>query len=106
MGKRFPQRLAVAIDGKHARAFLGEPDRGGAAVAPAGPDAAGAGDERDPLLESFARLGHDRGDCMAKPTLGKLAADAFGMLEIPRLSPGILDGFRALVDLAGTTSDA
>ncbi len=43
---------------------------------------------------------------MTKTTLGKLAADAFGMLELPALPPGILDGFRALADLTGTASDA
>ena len=43
---------------------------------------------------------------MTKTTLGKLAADAFGMLELPMLPPDILDGFRALPDLTGTASDA
>jgi 4-hydroxy-4-methyl-2-oxoglutarate aldolase len=43
---------------------------------------------------------------MAKTTLGRLAASAFGMLELPRLAPRILEGFRALGDLTGTTSDA
>lgn len=43
---------------------------------------------------------------MTKTILGKLAADAFGMLELPALPPGILDGFRALPDLTGTVSDA
>ena len=43
---------------------------------------------------------------MTKTTLGKLAAEAFGMLELPMLPPGILDGFRALPDLTGTASDA
>ncbi len=43
---------------------------------------------------------------MAKRPLGKLGPEAIGMLEIPRLAPGILDGFRALADLTGTTSDA
>ena len=43
---------------------------------------------------------------MTKTILGKLAADAFGMLELPVLPPGILDGFRALPDLTGMVSDA
>ena len=43
---------------------------------------------------------------MKKQTLGKLAADAFGMLELPVLAGEILDGFRALPDLTGMTSDA
>src|SRR4051812_26352482 len=43
---------------------------------------------------------------MAKRPLGKLPPDAFGMLEIPRLAPQILEGFRALGDLTGTVSDA
>ena len=42
---------------------------------------------------------------MTKQTLGKLPPDAFGMLELPTLPPGILDGYRALPDLTGTTSD-
>jgi 4-hydroxy-4-methyl-2-oxoglutarate aldolase len=43
---------------------------------------------------------------MAKRLLGKLAPDAVGMLEIPRLEKSVLDGYRALADLTGTTSDA
>jgi 4-hydroxy-4-methyl-2-oxoglutarate aldolase len=43
---------------------------------------------------------------MAKQTLGKLPADAFGMLELPALPPGIVEGFRAFDDLTGTASDA
>ena len=43
---------------------------------------------------------------MAKSPLGKLAPGAIGMLELPRLAAQILDGFRALGDLTGTTSDA
>ena len=43
---------------------------------------------------------------MAKTPLGRLDPRAFGMLELPRLDRAILDGFRALGDLTGTTSDA
>ena len=43
---------------------------------------------------------------MAKQTLGKLPADAFGTLELPVLPADILDGFRALPDLTGIASDA
>jgi 4-hydroxy-4-methyl-2-oxoglutarate aldolase len=43
---------------------------------------------------------------MAKTPLGKLKPSAIGMTELPRLAAGILDGFRALGDLTGTTSDA
>jgi 4-hydroxy-4-methyl-2-oxoglutarate aldolase len=43
---------------------------------------------------------------MAKTPLGKLRPAAIGMLELPRLAPGVLEGFRALGDLTGTTSDA
>ena len=43
---------------------------------------------------------------MTKKTLGKLAADAFGMLDLPVLPPDILDGFRGLPDLTGMASDA
>lgn len=41
-----------------------------------------------------------------KQTLAKLAPDAFGMLELPVIEAGILDGYRALPDLTGMTSDA
>jgi regulator of RNase E activity RraA len=43
---------------------------------------------------------------MAKIPLGRLDPRAFGMLELPRLDNAVLDGFRALGDLTGTTSDA
>jgi 4-hydroxy-4-methyl-2-oxoglutarate aldolase len=43
---------------------------------------------------------------MSKTPLGRLDARAFGMLELPRLEKSVLDGFRALGDLTGTTSDA
>jgi regulator of RNase E activity RraA len=43
---------------------------------------------------------------MAKTLLGRLDSRAFGVLELPRLDQAILDGFRALGDLTGTTSDA
>ena len=43
---------------------------------------------------------------MAKETLGKLPADAFGMLDLPELPRAVLDGYRALGDLTGTASDA
>ncbi len=43
---------------------------------------------------------------MAKASLGKLKPGAIGMLELPRLEASILEGFRALGDLTGTTSDA
>ena len=43
---------------------------------------------------------------MPKQTLGKLPREAIRMLEIPRVAPEILDGFRSLIDLTGTLSDA
>jgi regulator of RNase E activity RraA len=43
---------------------------------------------------------------MTKQTLGKLPDDAFGMLDLPALPAGIIDGFRALPDLTGMCSDA
>lgn len=43
---------------------------------------------------------------MGKTLLGKLAPGAVGMMELPRLARDILEGFRALGDLTGTTSDA
>ena len=41
-----------------------------------------------------------------KAILGKLDRSAFGTLELPRLPRELLEGFRALEDLTGTTSDA
>jgi 4-hydroxy-4-methyl-2-oxoglutarate aldolase len=43
---------------------------------------------------------------MSKKTLGKLPADAFGMLDLPAVPRDILDGYRGLPDLTGTVSDA
>ena len=43
---------------------------------------------------------------MSKTPLGRLDPRAFGTLELPRLEKSILEGFRALGDLTGTTSDA
>ena len=43
---------------------------------------------------------------MPKNTLGKLPREAIRLLELPRIAPEILDGFRKLVDLTGTISDA
>ncbi len=42
---------------------------------------------------------------MAKHTLGKLPPDAFGVLDLPALPHDLIDGFRKLPDLTGTTSD-
>jgi regulator of RNase E activity RraA len=43
---------------------------------------------------------------MKKQTLGKLPTGAFGMLDLPALPDGIVEGFRALPDLTGMSSDA
>jgi len=43
---------------------------------------------------------------MTKSTLGRLPREAIRLLELPRVSADILEGFRALVDLTGTLSDA
>ena len=43
---------------------------------------------------------------MQKRTLGKLKAEAFGLLELPALASEVLEGFRALPDLTGMSSDA
>lgn len=43
---------------------------------------------------------------MPKTTLGKLPREAIRMLELPVTAPEILDGFRSLIDLTGTLSDA
>jgi len=41
-----------------------------------------------------------------KKTLGRLPREAIRMLELARLPAELLDGYRALVDLTGTVSDA
>ena len=43
---------------------------------------------------------------MAKTPLGKLKPAAIGMTEFERLPRAVIDGYRALEDLTGTTSDA
>jgi len=43
---------------------------------------------------------------LAKTTLGKLPREAIRLLELPRLPQDIVDGFKVLVDLTGTISDA
>ena len=43
---------------------------------------------------------------MAKAPLAKLKPAAIGMMELPRLDPKLIEGFLALEDLTGTTSDA
>ena len=50
--QRLLQPLRLAVHGEHARALLGQPHRDRAAVAPAGADAAGAGDDCYLVLES------------------------------------------------------
>ena len=44
---RLGHRVGILVDGKDFGAFAGEQDRGGPAVAPARPNAAGPGNERD-----------------------------------------------------------
>ena len=43
---------------------------------------------------------------MAKTTLGRLPREAIRLLELPRLPRDIVEGFKVLVDLTGTISDA
>ena len=43
---------------------------------------------------------------MTKTTLGRLPRDAIRLLELPHVIQDIIDGFRTLVDLTGTVSDA
>jgi len=42
----------------------------------------------------------------SKTALGKLAPDRFGMLDLPKLDMALIEGFLALPDLTGMTSDA
>ena len=46
--------VEIAVDRENLGAFLGKPDGGGAAVAPAGSDAAGAGDDGNASLQASA----------------------------------------------------
>src|SRR3954462_13679690 len=41
-----------------------------------------------------------------KKTLGRLPREAIRMLELPRLPQDVIEGYKALVDLTGTISDA
>jgi len=43
---------------------------------------------------------------MPKTPLGRLPREAIRMIEFPRLPADVLDGYRKLVDLTGTVSDA
>jgi 4-hydroxy-4-methyl-2-oxoglutarate aldolase len=43
---------------------------------------------------------------MKKQSLGKLPAEAFGALQLPTIDADIIEGFRALPDLTGMSSDA
>jgi regulator of RNase E activity RraA len=43
---------------------------------------------------------------MAKTPLGKLKPTSIGLMELPRLDAKVIEAFRALGDLTGTTSDA
>ena len=43
---------------------------------------------------------------MAKTTLGRLPREAIRMLDLPRPPQDIIEGFKVLVDLTGTLSDA
>jgi len=43
---------------------------------------------------------------LAKTTLGRLPREAIRLLELPRLPQDIIEGFKVLVDLTGTISDA
>lgn len=42
----------------------------------------------------------------SKTALGKLSPDRFGMLDLPKLDMALIEGFLALPDLTGMTSDA
>jgi regulator of RNase E activity RraA len=41
-----------------------------------------------------------------KKTLGRLPRESIRMLDLPRLTPEVVEGYQALVDLTGTISDA
>ncbi|HKA42460.1 MAG TPA: RraA family protein [Burkholderiales bacterium] len=43
---------------------------------------------------------------MSKATLGKLPREAIRLIELPRLPKGVIEAYKALVDLTGTVSDA
>src|SRR4029079_8488423 len=50
----FRDAVEIAVDGENLCAFLGETRGNGATVTPAGADAAGAGDDRDAVLQAPA----------------------------------------------------
>ena len=50
----FRDAVEIAVDGEYFGAFLGKANGGGAPVAPAGPDATRAGDDRDAALQASA----------------------------------------------------
>ncbi len=52
----FLSGAGVQIDGKNLRALLGETHGGGLAVAPAGADRAGAGDDGDAIVQASAHV--------------------------------------------------
>jgi 4-hydroxy-4-methyl-2-oxoglutarate aldolase len=58
------------------------------------------------INESRAFPGEVMTASTSKTTLGKLPREAIRRLELPHLPEDILEGFRALVDLTGTLSDA
>ena len=64
---RLGDAVEIAVDRENLGAFLGEAHAGRAPVAPAGADAAGAGDDGDPVLQTSA---HDHAS-LAGPSLPK-----------------------------------
>ena len=71
---RFVERGGIAIDGKDLRAFLDEAHGRRAAIAPAGPDAARAGDDRD--LAFKPRSHRNAADCRRAGAAGAAFAAA------------------------------
>src|SRR4029077_10682673 len=50
----FRDAVEVTVDGEYLGAFLGKAQGGGAPIAPPGPDATCAGDDRDAVLQASA----------------------------------------------------
>src|SRR5581483_1216646 len=82
--QRLLDRIEIAVDREHLGAFLGEAHCGGPAVAPAGADAAGAGDNRyftrQPIAHSAfrqpSRCAVTRASSTATPSPGRSSAVA------------------------------
>ena len=66
---RFRHGVGILVDGKDFGALAREQYRGGAAIAPAGPDAAGPGDQRDFAFDA------SRHNALPSPCVGQMLVE-------------------------------